>query len=915
MYGDVQVKTNSAISRLKAVEAQARLTKKAVENIDSKVAAGQRTAAPRASRTAKAINGNYPVEPMARGNFAGPAYKGDTAMIEARKNISRMEAERAGSNARITSQLGRDRAARAAILKRQNVDELASQKKVEAQKSVLEKARTAKSERRKESFASARQSVATGALGGLGVLAAGAGIALAAAKENINANRALSATATEAGKSYVDLAIASQNYGKVANVSATDASKQTAGLQKLLTTAGKPDELERYQKGFTDVAAARGIDPAGLTDLFSQIASGQDEALNRLGKSDPGILKEIYAKKHGLVADNLTQAQAVQSRLDAFEPDFDLFAGANADKLGSFSGQADLASKSMADITTKVGLAITQNATFQESLSSINYLLGELAGMKPIDIQIRLKQGESVEKLATEQADSWGNMLTRGIAGVANVIPSMGLYAYDAVTEGFETADRNLAAQSLDASRQRDIEKYKGQIQKEKEGLDKQEAAAKNQKALAETKKNAEAQKTAQEAAQKALSTSYKRQLKYNLKDAGQNVGKLQSVLGSVQKTDLLKEDEKADFVADLEDRITEAKERLVQAKREVASIVANTASALTGSPVAAMFDDAKVAIQGAFDKFKDFDVALAQTAANATKVAEALKLAKGAFESGMAGVDFRQQAQMEKYRTPDQMSGYQRKLDLTGTLAGLITDSANYGQEARLNRQGAFHNPNASKAELKRIENQNNYDAFDQYAATSKRLDQMAASIPGTGIEGRAAIAQAKLSQMLSPAELNEIIKNGDPITAARARGGFLDRAAQNDILQENSEAQIKKALAKDAVVQATTLPFANQKLAELQKNSGLLNNKDFLDSYLAITSELGDEITPEMSKQRVSVLEARAKIEETNRKELLKAITDLGVTFQQTESVVFINNATDKAKVERKPKAADVAKKYGKK
>lgn len=891
------------------------MTQKAVERVDGRISTpGGAGRVP--GVTPRFVDRTVSGVSRTRGKSAGSAYQADPLMAEARRNGVRMEAERAGRQAVLTSQLGREQKARQAVLKRQNLDEIAGLKTLEKQKNVIAKAQTAKTERRKESFSNARQSVATGALAGLGVLAAGAGVALAAAKENINANRALSATATEAGKSYGDLAIAAQNYGKAANVSATDAAKQTAGLQRLLTTAGKADELERYQKGFTDVAAARGIDPAELSNLFQQIASGEDEALNRLGKSDPGVLKEIYAKKHGLKADDLTQAQAVQSRLDAFEPDFDLFAGANADKMGSFSGQADLASKSIADITTNVGLAITQNAAFQESLTTINYILGELAGMKPIDIQIRLKQGESVEKLAEEQADSLGNQITRGITSYSGIgqVARAGFYVYDALTQGFDTAGKNFDATSGNARRQQDIDKYKGQIQKEKEGIDKQETAAVQQKALAETKRNAEAQKTAQEAAQKALSTSYKRQVKYDLKDARQNVGKLQSVLGSVQKSGLLKEDEKADLVADIEERIENARERLIQAKREVRSIVANTASAITGSPVAAMFDDAQVSIQGVYDKYKDLDTKLAQTAANATRLAEALKLGKAAFESGMTGVDFRQQAQMEKYRMPDEMNGYSRKLGLTGQLAGLIGDSANYKTEARLSRQGAYQNANASKEALRQQEEQNNFDSFYEYGNTAKRLDEMAASIPGTGIEGRAAIAQAKLNQLMSPDQLDRIIATGDPQNVAFARGQYLERAQQNEILQQNSEAQIKKALAKDAVIQATTLPFAQQKLEQLQANSGLLNNKEYLDQFLAITGELGDEITPEMSKMRVSVLEARAKIEEKNRVELLKAITDLGVIFTKTENVVFINNAKDSATVNRKPKAADVARRYGK-
>jgi hypothetical protein len=195
----------------------------------------------------------------------------------------------------------------------------------------------------------------------------------------------------------------------------------------------------------------------------------------------------------------------------------------------------------------------------------------------------------------------------------------------------------------------------------------------------------------------------------------------------------------------------------------------------------------------------------------------------------------------------------------------------------------------------------------------TALRLDEMRRNMPGLGIEGEAIIARAKLSQLLDPATLDRMIDSGDPRSAAIARGQYLERARQNEILQQNSEAQMKEALAKNAVIQETTLPFAQQKLDQLNKDRGLLNSKDFIDQFLAVTGELGDEITPEMSKQRVTFLEARAKIEETNRKELIDAIHKLGVTFQSSENVVFINNAKDSASVSRKPKAADVARRYG--
>lgn len=238
---------------------------------------------------------------------------------------------------------------------------------------------------------------AAGALGGLGGAIAGAVTFAAvaqgvrtvvnAAKESEAANRALAASALEAGKSYVELAASSKAFADAALISETQAARSTAQLQRLVSLAGEGDQLEKYQKGFLDLAAARGVAFDELDTLFQGIIAGTDDALNRFGKQDPSKLAEQYARSLGKTVEQLTEQEKILSRLKAFDTDFGLFNGANEDRINSFSGAVDRLNKSLGDLASNMGQAFAQNRIVRDNIEFFSQLIG--SANTPTDNQTR----------------------------------------------------------------------------------------------------------------------------------------------------------------------------------------------------------------------------------------------------------------------------------------------------------------------------------------------------------------------------------------------------------------------------------------------------------------------------------------------------------------------------------------------
>jgi hypothetical protein len=261
-----------------------------------------------------------------------------------------------------------------------------------------------------------------GILGGLSFAAVAAFTkqAVDASIESTRANRALAASAVEAGRSYNDLAKSSAEFARAAGISNAQAARSTAQLQRLTTLAGEGDQLEKYQKGFLDLAAARGVAFEELDTLFSGIIAGTDDALNRFGKADPSKLAAQYAAQLGKSVDQLTEQEKILSRLKAFDPDFGLFAGANEARLQSFDGQLDQFNATLQNTIALFGDWIANSSIVSDNLEFISLVLKQFSG--PSTSQVRelvasgRSQGEIVQALEPSTGEILYNRLRAGFS-------------------------------------------------------------------------------------------------------------------------------------------------------------------------------------------------------------------------------------------------------------------------------------------------------------------------------------------------------------------------------------------------------------------------------------------------------------------------------------------------------------------
>ncbi len=232
-------------------------------------------------------------------------------------------------------------------------------------------------------------------LGGVSVaaVAAFAKQAVDASNEASRANRALSASAIEAGKSYSELSKASAEFAKSAGISNAQAARSTAQLQRLVSLAGEGDQLEKYQKGFLDLAAARGVAFDELDTLFQGIIAGTDDALNRFGKADPSKLAAQYAKELGKSVDQLTEQEKVLSRLKAFDTDFGLFNGANEARLQSFDGQLDQFNATIQNTIALFGDWIANSDIVGDNLEFISMILKNFSGPSGSQVRAMVAEG------------------------------------------------------------------------------------------------------------------------------------------------------------------------------------------------------------------------------------------------------------------------------------------------------------------------------------------------------------------------------------------------------------------------------------------------------------------------------------------------------------------------------------------
>jgi hypothetical protein len=733
------------------------------------------------------------------------------------------------------------------------------------QEAIREIERASRDRLRVES--ASRAGTVAGSIAG-GLLAGGAfGVfaltqAVQATKEAEAANRALSASATEAGKTYAFAATEALQFGKDAAISNTQAARSIAELQRLLTLAGEGDQFQKYSKGFLDVASARGVQFQELSTLFQGLISGTDDALNRFGKADPSKLAEAYAKSIGKTVEQLTEREKVMSRLVAFESDFALFAGANADRLAGTGGQADQASKALADITTNLSLAVTQSLEFQGILNGVNDLLKGIAGYDPINIRVRLQNGDTPQALAEEVADSGLNRTLDVAKSIASIIPATFLAGYDLLTEGAETASKNLTASlTLDSLRTQRINSLTSQFTADKKTAD----------------------------SQKALAESPSARLEKEIKE-------------SKQRDEAAKAAQKAQLALIAERRKLEG---------EFRTFAADAISERTGNPLVSILASSNEAIQATFEKYKALGDVFAARAADLARRAENVKINRAFFDSALSELKFRQES-FRLAETPSYLiNGVPRREANLGSALDLAGQSQSLRNQNELIRLALRQNRPVNDDE--RIEQQ-----FSNYTRDARRLDSIGALFgDDLGAIGREILAKAKLAILPSEDESAQLLSNqrfsGD------ARAALRIRARLNNEVASGADERLLRILDQESFANLR-VQEAEEQAALLKRNRKLLTQQDYLDRFLTITSELGTEnLTGNLRNARVEALNQRAVLEDQYRNNITASLASVERLLASMDNklggdlaTVRIVNESDRASVTTRSNANNTNGRY---
>lgn len=341
--------------------------------------------------------------------------------------------------------------------------------------------------------------------------------AVQASLAGIASNRNLESSATSAGVAYAKASQGARQLGQQLAVSNIEAQKTYASLVTLTKNAGLTGQIDSIATEFADVAAAKGLQGGDIAVLVSQLISGQDEALNRLGIKDPSGLYKEYAASVGRVVASLTEEEKTTIRVSAIRKLAAENAGAAADRLNEVDGQVATLSATLENLTQATGDTITGSLEFRDFLKTLN------DGLKAIstsadEVRAKLAQGLTPRQIA-EQSKSG---ILSGIADFTTAGATQ-LFAFSGAAEllGF-TPEEIAAATDPAVVHARRVEEATRQIEaqqrREKAQAEKASAIAiqneKDRAAVAGRKRQEEAHKKELDAAEeqgKRLADIYKR--------------------------------------------------------------------------------------------------------------------------------------------------------------------------------------------------------------------------------------------------------------------------------------------------------------------------------------------------------------------------------------------------------------------
>lgn len=758
-----------------------------------------------------------------------------------------------------------------------------------------------------------------------------------AAFEAERANRKLSASATEAGLAYGVLAEKNKEFANSAGLSVTAATNITAKIAQLATFSGKPENIDKLQKSFLDLSAAKGINSGQIDDLIGTILSGQDEGLNRLGISDPGQLYKAYAKEVGKTADQLSQFEKVQAASNAVMEKAAIFAGANSDKMQSLSGQAEKASANLDNLYTNLGQGLTQSIEFRNFLNFANEALGSFTTNLQ-NVKKELGDGLSPRNAAIKEGNKAGNQILDAVGDFFSPVGATIGFGIDAIsgkstkeaTDNFiaslggthkrriEALTQNFAAeQKLIQQQNKDAEEQKKQlagktfatafqsqidsfIKPASDGVEKTritlEQLNKLQKDFTANfqKFNQSQAELAQKGIQTAAKVFYTDSAETALKrfDRDPNLQDAQTNLQALNKIKKFLPEEKFEQYSDkLSDFIKQASEKTLKLKDDFRDALISSYE--TDNPFVKLMSDFESATDRARDKYKEFTKLFGSTEI-ADKIADIEKanLSKAIglqkFENNFDALKLRQEAQKLAAAPERQFADFQRGLEKVNQTAEFATSINSLNRKlAEANFYADKYNPNNPKSFAEFNRRGFNDDISDvgvqirNAVADIESLQNI--GLEGTGISGKGAIADKILAAIPNRDELLKRLNS--PFANVRGDADFLLRQQSSALFDKKQfETQKFQDFLEDQKAAQFGKQFANEQI-------GLINEDKFLTDAqkaqrrLSVTDALGNDLDPRLKRQRFQDFLVAAQAKEKQADAAFKIADD---TKKAVESIL---------------------------
>ena len=694
------------------------------------------------------------------------------------------------------------------------------------------------------------------------------------------ANRRLSASATEAGLSYGELSKNAQQFAQDARVSKTEAAGTVAELTRLATLAGRTQDLELIQKRFLDLAAARGLATNQLGEIARQVISGQDEGVNKLGLANPGKLYEAYAKSIGKTTEALSQQEQIVAILNPLLDKAATFAGANEDAQKGLTGQTQEASKAVSDLYQNFGTAVAGSNEFRDALTLINELLKNIS-INADEVRDKLAHGLTPKQIAQQNADQPVNQAidtvkdSIGVLSVPTPDKFVKAYISDFIngTKDFEQLVRE-TDQLLHGARGRRIQADTDKIQATKDGDQKQAQQAAAQDINNRYKTLDDQARAADTEHAKGVFDTIARNKNITI----QQIKEASEYLTANQYVLPAKDVEK--YGKQLQEVMLRQFETIKKTRDEFRSFLTETTGSVSDNKFAKLFIEMDTAAERAQKRFGALGKDVVDFATKLDRLNIAKQINEGIAAGNLSGLKLSQQANALDKPLIGLTGAEERRLSSLEARITALTSSADYRQLAgfyralnSFDKNGSDVAPSANLAEtFQRFTQAKGFDKERLAQIGTGQLDEVLSqvlslrSLGGANADERGTIAAAVLSKIQSiPDELLRKSTLGSVRSLREIGAESADDAAR--LQQQKAREAVERELAGN---QIRTDALEQLKLA--RSATGV--SKDFQNAQvLAITGELApNELTGDLRKARADALRSQSALDFNQKNEGLE-------------------------------------------